>query len=250
VGPVSLPAGRWHYEEEEEQKRVAWVTDDPMRDAGAAWFALSRAHAETGLVPVLLSDEDVQPGQEPYFGFYSPVDVALIDQVTAAGHLAGNWEGEDVADDPYFAARFAPFGPAFPGLAPAEAKPLPADWLRGAVAIELPSAYLGLVAAGRPADVPAVVGWQAYGAPGDEGVEMGTVLRSWEDRFGARLLRIGAGSTLQVLVERPPRSRAHARHVAAEHLLVADECTRRSGYSVAELGDVLIDKPIWTFWWD
>jgi Domain of unknown function (DUF4253) len=144
--------------------------------------------------------------------------------------------------------QFAPFGTAFPGLARAEVKTLPAARLRRAVSAALPSAYLGLVAADRPADVPAVVGWEAYGAPGDEGVEMGTVLRSWEDRFGARLLRLG--SVLQVLVERPPRSREHAQHVAAEHLAFADECNWRSGYSVAELGDVLIDEPVWTFWWD
>jgi Domain of unknown function (DUF4253) len=74
------------------------------------------------------------------------------------------------------------------------------------------------------------------------------VLRSWEARFGARLLRIGADSTLRVLVERPPVTVDAAQRVAAEHIAFADE-PRQSG-SVADLGEALIGAPIWSFWWD
>ena len=51
-------------------------------------------------------------------------------------------------------------------------------------------------------------------------------------------------------MEQRPHTLEHARQVAAEHLAFADECHQRSGYTVAELGAVLVDAPIWSFWWD
>ena len=130
---------------------------------------------------------------------------------------------------------------------------MPAAILEQAAAKE-PPAHLGLVAADRPADVPAVVGWSVFGinetGPGSRSLQISAVLRSWEARYGARPLRIGNDATLRVLVERPPQAKAAAQHIAAEHLAFADECNGRSGYTVADLGAALIDAPIWSFWWD
>ena len=81
--------------------------------------------------------------------------------------------------------------------------------------------------------------------PDARSLEIGAVLRSWETRFGARLLQIGSDAILRVLVD-GPRDVEHARQVAAEHLAFADECNQRSGYTVAELGAVLVDAPIWS----
>jgi hypothetical protein len=255
VAGQALPPGRRHFAQKVHQL-VAWVTDAPMAGAGRTWMALSAAYAQTGLVPVLLvqarSSTEPEAGERPEFGFYRPADVGFMDQMSALTILADAWNDAD--DDPYLAAERAPFGPRFPGLAPAETMHLPQARLEQA-ASALPPAYLGLVAANRPADVPARVGWSVFGAdwPGGRdarALEIGTVLRSWETRFGARLLQIGSDAILRVLVERPPRTIERARQVAAEHLAFADECHQRSGYTVAELGAVLVDAPIWTFWWD
>jgi hypothetical protein len=69
-------------------------------------------------------------------------------------------------------------------------------------------AQIGLVPAARPADVPAAVGWVAFSDLMDQpnGVWIGSVLRSFERRFGARLVKIGPGAAIRLLVERPPRS--------------------------------------------
>jgi hypothetical protein len=170
--------------------------------------------------------------------------------------LAARWNGEE-GWDPWSRAyleRFrAPFGRDFPGLAPAGEARLPTAVLARAAAAE-PPAHLALVAARRSADVPTVVGWSVFGTnepgPGSRSLQISAVLRSWETRFGARVLRIGANAILRVLVERPPRTVDAARRVAAEHLAFANECNGRSGYSVTELATALIDAPTWTFWWD
>jgi hypothetical protein len=252
VGSVPLPPGRRHHAEDAGEL-VAWVTEEPMADSGLAWLALSAMHAQTGLVPVLLRTSEQDVGEElPPFGFFQPADVALLDQMAAGDLLAGMWS--DSYDDTDSGPDGDLFTDGFPGLAAAETERLPAARLHEAVTA-LPSAYLGLVSAGRPADVPAVVGWSAFGVdepgtPQARSLEVGAVLRSWESRFGARLLQIGNDSILRVLVERPPRDRDQALRLAAEQCAFADEIDRQAAYTVSSVADGLADKPIWTFWWD
>ncbi len=259
VGSIVLPAGQRVHAEEGEL--VAWVTSEPMTDAGGVWPELSRTHAETGLVPITPAPPqraDVAGSGFGWddFGFWFPAEVSLLETMSAATVLAAGWHvsGDDwEQESEYLVQARAPFGKEFPGLAPAGDTPLPARLLDLAVSVQ-PPAHLGLVAARRPADVPAIVGWSVFGVdepgPGARSLEISTVLRSWETRYGARPLRIGNDAILQVLVERPPRTYDAARRVAAEHLAFADECNGRNGYSVTELGAALIDAPIWTFWWD
>ena len=49
------------------------------------------------------------------------------------------------------------------------------------------------------------------------------MLRSWEDRFGAWLSDIG-DVDLRLLVERPPRTLQAAQRLAAEQVVLADDC--------------------------
>jgi hypothetical protein len=81
-------------------------------------------------------------------------------------------------------------------------------------------------------------------------VWIGAVLRSWEDRFGARLLTVGPGAEIRLLVERPPRTQAAAEQLAAEHCVFCTECAGRGLGSVPEVARAILDAPIWTFWWD
>jgi hypothetical protein len=54
-------------------------------------------------------------------------------------------------------------------------------------------------------------------------LEHAAVLRSWEDRFGARLLQVGFDE-IWLLAERPPRTLQTAEHVAAEHYALNRVC--------------------------
>lgn len=235
----------------------AWVTTRRIADAGETFLALSAAHARTGLIPVLLSSSDRtdEDSGEANFCLDGAEDVSLIDSISTEEVLAAQWDfGDEDEFDAYWAQHRDPFGATFPGLAPAESTALPMPRLLTAAVRENP-AFLALVAVRRPADVPAAVGWSAFGvdqpgSPEARSLEISAVLRSWETRFGARPLRIGGDSIMRVLVERPPSTLEAAIPVAAEHMAFADECGERSGYPVRELAARLVGNPVWHFWWD
>jgi hypothetical protein len=317
LGPVRLPAGRrvTPYEHEEP---VAWVTRRTVPDPGLVWTALSDLHGQTGLVPVVLNDED-----DDYDDlFMEPSDVADIDRLDAAALLASGWDGdldddeEDLpmprvklprsneflglnqsgdlgpgdfaklvlgivrlGEDPDADSEFRRLNKLdweevspeygewatrsrarearradipFPGLAPATDGSLSSAARRAALR-SLRLARIGLVAARRPADVLAAVGWTAtddYRDGHPNGLWIGAVLRSWENRFGARLLAIGPGATVRLLVQRPPRTLEAAEKIAVEHSAFCSECADRGLTTVREIAPVLVDAPIWTFWWD
>lgn len=144
-----------------------------------------------------------------------------------------------------------PEPPPFPGLAPAERARLTAAELAAALG-SLEPARIGLVPAARPADILALTGWSTFGEFMDQpnGVWIGSVLRSWEDRFGARLLNVGPGAEIRLLVERPPRTRGAAEKIAAEHSVFCDECAGQGLRDIDEIADSLVGAPFWTFWWD
>ena len=142
----------------------------------------------------------------------------------------------------------------FPGLAPATEGSL-SSAARMAALRSIRPARIGLIAARRPADVLPTVGWTCFDDPAYEdgirnAVWIGAVLRSWENRFGARLLAIGPGAEIRLLVERPPRTLGAAQQIAAEHSAFCTECGGRGLRTVREIAPALVDAPIWTFWWD
>lgn len=147
---------------------------------------------------------------------------------------------------------------SFPGLAPPATVPLTGAE-RDAALASLAPARIGLVPAARPADVPAAVGWVTFGVDPYEfgtirvtrnAVWVGAVLRSFEDRFGATLLKLGPGAELRLLVDRPPRTLEHATQIAAEHSAFCDECAGQGLRQVPAIAAALTSAPTWTFWWD
>jgi len=156
--------------------------------------------------------------------------------------------------------RVTPFSPEFPGLAPQQKTPLSATRLDQVLG-SLPAARIGLIAASRSADALPVAGWETF----DDFLEyadfpqgavrpaawIAAVLRSWEARFRARLMGIGPGAQIRLLVRRPPTSPDAATRIAAEHFAFADECDGcGSASTVANIAARLPGAPVWQFWWD
>jgi Domain of unknown function (DUF4253) len=69
----------------------------------------------------------------------------------------------------------------------------------------LQPARIGLAAASRPADLLPLIGWDGAASRWEDAVVIAAVLRSWEEQFGARLLRVGFAG-IQLLADRPPRT--------------------------------------------
>src|SRR5207248_657870 len=104
-----------------------------------------------------------------------------------------------------------------------------------------PTARVGLVAADRPADVLPVIGWGGLANRGESLLPLTVVLRSWEDRFGARLVDVGYAD-LRLLVDRPPRTLAAAERIAAEQVGLAGECME-GGQTVPVIAPRLVNAP-------
>jgi hypothetical protein len=260
--PVALPAGRLvlpsHHGGDTGDTPAYWLSDQPA--PAALWSRLHGAHPQSGLWPLLLEGLESEPARPWVAGEVSPQPASEINRHDAAAFLASVWadwaqEQEGEEDIGYDFEDLAPFGRDWPGLAPPgapmEDPEVVADWYAGL--LDDNKARLGLVAADRSADTLALSGWtgptnHAKTAP------LAAVVRSWEDRFGVRVVRVGF-DTLYLSVAAPPVSAEHALHVAAEHFAfcpdnIGQASTDFSQNTLAAYAERIRGKNSWGFWWD
>ncbi|MEU9144269.1 DUF4253 domain-containing protein [Streptomyces sp. NPDC048349] len=109
---------------------------------------------------------------------------------------------------------------------------------------------LALVRADRGADVPTAMGWLGPTNHENDTALLSAVLRSWEDRFGARVVALGFDE-LHLSVAAPPRTLAQALPVAAEHFAFCpDNVWQGSGTVRAYAEEAVASATHWAFWWD
>src|SRR5712691_6009066 len=253
LGQIRLPAGkRFHAGFGPARRPVAWVTREEVPEAGGIWAALYDGRQETGLIPFLaghLGGEPARPWDSEEF-YEEPADPGglgrRLDRLRASAVLKEWWNDQTSDFEAELAAEVKPFLRKFPGLAPAGSTALTAAQLTD-VLNALPPHRIGLVPATEPAEALPLVGWCPAGLP-EHTLEVAAVVRSWEDRFGVRLLKIGFAE-FSVLATRPPRSLPHAQQLAAEQWAFCDEV----GYGLSDIGRIsayILISPIWSFWWD
>jgi hypothetical protein len=113
-----------------------------------------------------------------------------------------------------------------------------------------PGMLLGLVAVSRSADVPTVMGWQGALNHNPWIAPLSAVLRGWEERFGARVVRVGF-NTLDLSVAAPPRTLRHALQVAAEHWAFCPDSVLFQGPGeLPAYAEQIRNARVWSFWWD
>lgn len=223
-----------------------------------SWERLLPARMTAGLHPVLLSMDatlpataELDPGMMSYPGDHD------ADEVLAGfwGHEDEDDEQEDEAPDEDAADLVAPFGRAWPGLAPAREFEADPDVRAAEVAATVVGAgwfkdpRAALVPARRSADVPAAIGWAGPCNHENDVARLCSVLRSWEERFGVRVVAL-AFDVLVLSVAAPPATVREAEAVAAEHFAFCpDNVTQGSG-SLRAYAKSLVDVPTWSFWWD
>lgn len=184
-----------------------WLSDGPADPD--LYRRLLSEHPKTGLWPVLTEAGAWDDGLYP-----EPVsDIDALDPLTV---LQTFWsevtpiEGEEEYFGDDGLADFEPYGRTFPGLAPAGepmAEPAAvAEWFAGELDLG-PGSRLLLAPAALGADLPAVVGWGGPMNHTDQLAPLLAILRSWEDRFGVRLVRLGF-DTLDLSVAVPPHGRS------------------------------------------
>lgn len=259
IGTAEIPRGRRikagvsGEPQPDGETEVMWMTDSQLDEPGRTWWNL---RSNSPLIPVLLDaldgPQEVEEPRRPWDSELVIWDTEVLGTETVAESLEKLWSEND--EDPFVREQMLPFT-EFPGLATAETDSLPSAEIERAVK-SAPKAWLGLVPAKRPADVPLHIGWFAT----SDAFVLGpwtpstftAVLRSWEDRFGASVFRLGFAE-MRLLVTRPPRSIEAALTIASEFFDVASEFHCEDGgatNSVQKMAECIVGSPWWTFWWD
>jgi hypothetical protein len=255
---VPLPPGRIVRGDEGDSDLAAlWLSDEPAPDG--LWARLRAEHSRSGLWPLLLrplSDEPSRPWED---GELWPDDMSSPDEHDPEALLAQWWQDNTVTDpeqdDLSPAERLAitaPYGQHWPGLAPSAKRDDP-DRVADTLAAELPTFggtwRLGLVATDRGADALTIAGWIGPVNYTNDTAELSAVLRSWEERFGARV--VGAGfADLYLSVAAPPRNREEALPIAAEHFAFCPDNIWQGSETLEAYADGLVEANAWVFWWD
>lgn len=209
------------------------MSDGPVPDAADWWKRLYARHGETGLYPLLLEhpDDFVEPACGPYGA-----------DIDAATYLRSEWtEG-----------CWPPFE-EWPGLATPAAVVSGIDERAGEVAAtvvrESWARCLALVQCARGADVPAALGWRGMGNHMDA-EELSAVLRSWEGRFGLRVVAFGHGSLFASVASRPADPH-QARVLAAEQFVACPDVFHNDpDLDWSTCHEDLMKRHDWYFWWD
>jgi len=222
---------------------LLWITDGPVVDAYTCWARLETAWTEgSGLYPLLLQTLHGEPERPWHAGELSPVTTGAIDALTANGVLRRLWP--EVEDDDL------PFE-VWPGLAaPGKQLEDPSEAARELVAALVREGewLVGLVPAVGGANALGAVGWN--GPVNHAGVaEISAVLRSWEERYGARVVGVGF-DTLELSVGAPPATIEEARHLGAEHHAFCPDNIWQGGVTYEEYAESLLGSARWSFWWD
>ncbi|MFI2643376.1 DUF4253 domain-containing protein [Streptomyces sp. NPDC018610] len=207
------------------------------------WAALGAPAARVGLLPVLVDLGGGQGGPEGWE--LMPGEVSYPGDHDAEDVLAEYWD--DVAHE-------ESGGEPWPGLAAPLALIAAPDARAAEVADSLAEGrpwlkdpHLALAPARRSADIPAAIGWSGPLNHDDDVARLCAVLRSWEDRFGIRVVALGFDH-LTVSVAAPPATRAEAEAIAAEHFAFCPDNVdpdRLEAYA-----DGLVGEHAWHFWWD
>ncbi|MFD0023737.1 DUF4253 domain-containing protein [Streptomyces sp. NPDC058382] len=228
--------GPWH-------EPLLWYADAPA--APGDWARLRDAGRGLGLLPVLVDGGPRNQWPEAW------------DLDPAGTSYPGDHDAEDVLSEVWdaYAQDELDTGTAWPGLAPAPLADGPdsPEKLAAGIADVLTDdgTRLALVPARRSADIPAAIGWSGPLNHENDVARLCAVLRSWEDRFGIRVVALGF-DTLTVSVGRPPTTEAEALALAAEHFAFCPDNIQQTSLNTLEkyATDALIGQEGWSFWWD
>ncbi|WBB69534.1 DUF4253 domain-containing protein [Micromonospora sp. WMMD812] len=241
---------------------ILWISD--TRPDPGLWGSLQACHARTGLWPLLLGESRYEAGSPWTTGELDPGLIKSRPGDHDADELLAGWwsaytaldEDDDMLSAPERMAVTAPFGQRWPGLAPAgtlreDSAARAAEFAEHLVAAAwLTAPHLGLSASVRGADALADLGWGGPLNYENDTAQFSAVLRSWEERFGGRVVGLGP-AVLYLSVAAPPTDTDHALRVAAEHFAFCpDNVWQSSTNTLTRYAESLVERAWWSFWWD
>jgi len=258
--------GPWH-------EPLLWHADTPATPG--AWAAVQPARRTSGLLPLLIDvggtqggpeDWELMPGEVSYPGDHDAEEVLAefweeyaADELDADEEYAGKEAVEDLFGEPQPQDETtAPYGPKWPGLAPTPTLASDPDMIAAEIADSLTAdgtwlkdRRLALVPARRSADIPAAIGWSGPLNYENDVARLCAVLRSWEDRFGVRVVAL-TFDRLILSVAAPPTTQQQAEAIAAEHFAFCPDNITQGHHETlrAYARHEVLNQPVWSFWWD
>jgi len=240
---LELPLGRLVHETDDGPWHEPLLWHGTYAASPGAWTALGGAPAaRVGLLPVLIEVGDGQGGPEDWE--LIPGEVSYPGDHDAEEVLAEYWE-EYTEDE-------------WPGLAPARALTAGSDARAAEVAdslvadgSRLKDPRLALVPARRSADIPAAIGWSGPLNHENDVARLCAVLRSWEDRFGIRVVAL-TFDRLVLSVAAPPTTVEEAEAVAVEHSAFCPDSVPQGSREAlrAYAESTVLGRREWGFRWD
>ncbi|NUR67399.1 MAG: DUF4253 domain-containing protein [Streptomyces sp.] len=219
-----------------------WLADAPAQPGD--WTTYQQAPRAVGLLPVLIDvgaghggpeEWELEPEEMSYPGDHDPEEILSDFWEECCAGEAGDWPGP--------AAPLATQG--VPDAVAADV----VDSLSAGTGL-LKDPRLALVPARRSADIPTAIGWMGAVNYANDTARLSAVLRSWEDRFGIRVVALGFDQLL-VSVAAPPTTLDDALAVAAEHFAFCpDNIWQGVGTLQAYAERQLLNQSTWHFWWD
>jgi hypothetical protein len=239
---------------------VVWLTNTAVGDAGIILQRLRAFSESTRLVPMMLLGMEGDKSRPWDSEEFAPTDPRRTDQFSVEPVLAEMWQQCVNEDDPESLVALEPFDSQFPGLAAAPGGVTPSGFRQLFSRRQDPnddlaqlksftSRRIGLIAARRPADAVTALGWTGAVNVHQDPATMSAVLRSWEDRFAARVVEIGF-DTLALTVGIPPHDRQSALVVAAEHFAFCPDNVWQGSGTIGSYAEGLAGNRVWRFWWD
>ncbi|MFE5588097.1 DUF4253 domain-containing protein [Kitasatospora sp. NPDC056531] len=255
--PVPLPPGRSAVADEGDgQRPLLWISDAPA--PAGLWEQLHRAHPQSGLWPLLLSPlNGADPDFRPWLsGELYPERASALAAHDPAAVLREWWEPGENLEPEEIDEEFetlAPYGAAWPGLAPAATVPdgaadAEARGLAG-VLQSVKGVRLGLVRASSGAEALVACGWSGPVNHENDIAKIAAVLADWERRFGAQVVEVGF-DTLQLSLAVPPATLAEALPLAAEHAAFCPDQIHQGAGTLTAYAEQLVGSHHWYFWWD
>lgn len=226
--PKSLPAGGQLIKATSQLERpddlLAWISPEPANHT-EWWYQLAGKYSKTGLWPIATAEVE-----HPWLSD----DLVDVDDPGATV--------EDILDEHY-----QPILPQMPQRWPGLAAGQPHQ---GSTPVQPPNEelFLALVPALSPADIPANIGWDGAVHHEMYGGAVSTVLRSWEDRFGAVLVELGS-NTLKLTIARRPATAEQAHLLVAEHAAFCPDNLAQGQHDFDAYAELLLDAEEWHFWW-
>lgn len=232
---------------------LCWISDEPPTPQLV--IDLHEDHRNSGLLPVLLKDETETYGERCTVGVLAPEPLEHIDLWTPQDVIVRIWtalcQAEDDHPPAYGEESVEPFDENPPALA-AEANLLADPDVLARQ--QLPrfideETRVALVPIRRGSDVLTVLGWSGASNHVSRTAGLSALLRSWEQRFGARVMRLGPDQ-LDVSVSAPPHELNHALAVAAEHWAFCPDRVLQNNGTVGTYAREIRGARTWSFWWD